>query len=469
MRHLTVFLTFLLILTACAAPAQPTLAPAEEIEPKSGAPVLDGTFDTSLLVTEWRGSSEGNLLFPLDPAKGKALPGYAPISLGHTFSYAFSPNRETLAVVSYPNESVYNGSLLLIDLPGWKTQQFDLKLSGWVSSMVVSPDGKRLVIAHGESRYKLTLVDLGDGAVTAQTQMDSFVSKVNFTESGESLMLYRPTIDPSNSLAAGPPQVLLLEAANLTPRWSAELEEVHDGIFPKSEEVTPSNIYEPGQALYISPGLVFAPDHDTLYVVHADSEQLTTVDFAGQTVKTVDIQPKLTWFERLLSLTAGVAQAKIGDGISRQTMISPDGQFLYVVGVNSSTSVDERGNWQMEQSPLGLEVLATSGGKRLEHIDTDTTEISMSPDGRFLYLRHWGNPEDNIPWTEIFDIASGQRITRKNQIFGMPALLMNGEYLLVSTYSTGETSHHMSIWKPDGSNVLAEWTAPRYVWWLTAP
>jgi hypothetical protein len=298
--------------------------------------------------------------------------------------------------------------------------------------------------------------------------MDSFVSKVNFTESGESLMLYRPTIDPSNSLAAGPPQVLLLEAANLTPRWSAELEEVHDGIFPKSEEVTPSNIYEPGQALYISPGLVFAPDHDTLYVVHADSEQLTTVDFAGQTVKTVDIQPKLTWFERLLSLTAGVAQAKIGDGISRQTMISPDGQFLYVVGVNSSTSVDERGNWQMEQSPLGLEVLATSGGKRLEHIDTDTTEISMSPDGRFLYLRHWGNPEDNIPWTEIFDIASGQRITRKNQIFGMPALLMNGEYLLVSTYSTGETSHHMSIWKPDGSNVLAEWTAPRYVWWLTA-
>lgn len=469
MRFLSVFLTFLLTLTACAAPAQPTLAPAEEIELKSDGPVLDGTFEASLLVTEWRGSSEGNVLFPLDPAKGTALSGYTPIALGHTFSHAFSPDRGTLAVVSFPNESAYNGSLLFINLPTWETQRFELKLSGWVHSMVFSPDGKQLAIAHGESRFTLTMIHVKEGMITGQSQIDSYVSRLKFTKDGQSLMLYRPTIDPANGLTAGPPQVLLLNAADLAPRWSAELKEVRDGIFPKTEDVTPSNIHEPGQAFYSSPGLVFAPERDLLYIVHADSEQLTTVDFASQTVKTVAIQPRLTWFDQLLSLTAGVAHAKIGDGISRQAVISPDGRFLYVVGVNSSTSVDDSGTWQMEQSLLGLEILATNDGNRLEHIDTDTTEVSISPDGRFLYLRNWGNHEDYIPWTEIFDIENEKRITRKTGISGMPALLMNGEYLLVSTYSTGEYTHHMSVLEPEGLKVLAEWSAPMYIWWLTAP
>ena len=469
MRPFVIFLTSLLILAACAAPAQPTMAPSNVNEPESKGPVLDGTFETSLLVTGWKGGSEGNVLFPLDPATGATLSGYTPISLGYSSNHAFSPDRGTLAVVSYPNQATFNGSLFLIDLPAWKTRDLDLKLIGWVHTMVFSPDGKQLAIAHGDSSFKLTIVNLEEGTIAAQSQTDSYVSHLKFTEGGEALMLYHPTVDPANGLSAGPPQILLLDAADLTPLWSAELKDVRDGIYPKDENVTPSNIHEPGQAFYISPGLAFAPDRDALYVVHADSEQLTTVDFESQTVKTVDIQPKLTWFERLLSLTASVAHAKIGDGMTRQAAISPDGQFLYVVGVNNATFQDEQGNWDMEQTPLGLEIIQTSDGGRVERIETDTTELSLSPDGRFLYLRNWGNSEDNRPWTEIYDTSNGQLITRKTGISGMPALLMNGEFLLVSTYSTAETSHHMSVLEPDGSSVLEEWTSTEYVWWLTAP
>ncbi|HET6821446.1 MAG TPA: hypothetical protein VFH34_02295, partial [Anaerolineales bacterium] len=139
------------------------------------------------------------------------------------------------------------------------------------------------------------------------------------------------------------------------------------------------------------------------------------------------------------------------------------------VGVNNVTFEDNQGNWQMEQSPLGLEILQTSDGSRVDRIETDTTELSLSPDGRFLYLRNWGDSQDNIPWTEIFDTASGKFVTRKSGISGIPALLMNGEFLLVSTYSTAETSHHMSVLEPDGSSLLAEWTDSKYVWWLTTP
>ena len=469
MRVLPVFLIFLLILTACAAPPAPTAAPAEVSEPQSDAPVLDGTFGTSLLVTEWRGSSEGNVLFPLDPSTGKALPGYEPISLGNSSYHAFSTDRKTLAVIRFPTDSATDGELLVIDLSTWKTRRTDIGLRGWGNASALSPDGRYLALSHGESRYTLTLVDIEKGVITAQSQTDSFVSRLKFTEDGQGLMLYSPRIDSENGLTAGPPQVFLLDAGDLRPRWSAELDGVHDGVFAKDETVTTATIHEPGMASYISPGLVFAPDRDTLYVVHADSEQLTTVDFESQRVKTVEVQPKLTWFERLLSMTADTAYAKIGDGITRQAAVSPDGQILYVAGVNNATVQDERGNWQIEQTPLGLEILQTSDGSRLDHIEADTTELSISPDGRFLYLRHWGSPEDNIPWTEIFDTASGELLTRKKGLSGMPAWLMNGEYLLVSTYSTAESSHHMSILEPDGSSVLAEWTDSTYIWWMTTP
>lgn len=479
MRVIPVFLILITILTACApivpGQAHPTPASTEsaatqpEAASESQVVVLDGTFETSLLATVWMDKTEGNLLFPVDPASGTALPGHKPISLGFSSIPAFSPDHRKLAVVSFPTEVAHNGSLVLIDLPTWKTQRFDLELFGWVSNIVFSPDGNRLAIAHGESNYTLTVFDATQGLVVAQGKTDSSVSRLKFTEGGESLMLYSPTINTTNQLSTGPPQILLLDAADLSLLWMAELEGIRDGIFLKDENVTSANIHEPGQALYIMPGLAFAPERDALYIVHADSEQLTTVDFENQKVETVEIQARRTWIERLLSLTAGVAHAKIGDGIVRQAAVSPDGQFLYVVGVNNATFQDKQGNWQMEQTPLGLEIIETRDGSRVGRIETHTTELSLSPDGRFLYLRNWGNNEDHLPWTEIFDTSSQQLVARKDNVSAIPALLMNGEFLLASTFSTSEYSHHMSILEPDGSSVLAEWTDSESVWWLTAP
>jgi DNA-binding beta-propeller fold protein YncE len=475
MRLLPVFLTFLLFLAACAPvatpqpePTAPRAAPTE-ILPENPTPVSTATVETSLLAIVWEGRLKDNLLFAIDPASGNALPGYEPISLDFSTSQEFSPDRRTLAVISFPNEAAHNGSLVLIDLPTWTTRRFDLKLTGWVSSIAFSPDGKRLAIVHGESHSRVTIFDLAEEAIIAQEQFDSFVSRLKFTESGEGLMLYNAATNAWSGLSAGPPEIHLLDAADLNLVWSAEVTEVQDGIFPKEEDATPENIHEPGQAFYMSPGLVFAPEQDILYIVHADAEKLTTVDFESQTIRTVDIQDKLTWFEQLLSLTAGVAHAKIGDGMTRQAVVSPDGQFLYVAGVNNSTFQDKQGNWQMEQTPLGLEIIETRDGSRVEHIETDTTELSLSPDGRFLYLRNWGTHPKNLPWTEIFDTSSRQLVARKDNVSATPVLLMNGEFLLASTFSTGEYSHHMSILEPDGSSVLAEWTDSESVWWLTAP
>src|SRR5688572_25551662 len=225
MRHFTIFLTFLLILSACAplatqtqpaqltsAPVIPTTAPTEVApEPEAQTPVVKATLENSLLATEWQGKSKEHLLFPLDPADGTALPGYTPISLGFLSYHAFSPDRQTLAVVSFPNDYAYDGSLLLIDLPTWKTQRFELELRGWVSNMVFSPDATRLAIAHGDPKPLLTMVDIAKGVITAQRDTGAgFASRLKFTANGEGLILYGPAIQnrfTENEMSAGPPQV----------------------------------------------------------------------------------------------------------------------------------------------------------------------------------------------------------------------------------------------------------------------
>lgn len=466
MRPFIGFLTFLLMLTACAAPAQPTTIPTETAAPESLAVTLDGTLQTSLLAVVSKSSPRDSLLFPLNPASGMALPGYTPISLGNTYFHAFSPDRHTLAVVSFPSDISFNGSLLLIDLPTWETRRFKLDLAGWVSAMVFSPNGTRLAIAHGDFKHKLMMFSVEDGTTVAQTQTDSLVRRLKFTKNGEALMLYSQTI--ATNVSASPPQVDLLDATDLSPRWSAELEEVRDGLFPKDETITQIQLYEPGNAFYLSPGLDFAPDQDTLYIVHADSEKLTTVDFKTQKIKTVEIQKKLSWFESLLSYTAGVAHAK-GEGTSKQVVVSPDGQFLYVIGVKDAAVQDQQGNFQLEHTPLGLEILQTSDGSRVEQVGTDTTELSLSPDGRFLYLKNW---EDIAPRSEVFDTTSRKIVVRKEAFYATPALLMNGQFLVVSTYVYYEDKYrtkekyHMSVLQPSDLSVVADWTGSEFVYWL---
>jgi hypothetical protein len=279
-------------------------------------------------------------------------------------------------------------------------------------------------------------------------------------------MLYGMVIEnryTENEMSAGAPNVRLLDAADLSQRWSAELEGVRDGVYPTDEKV-PVDYSQPGTAMYLSPALAFAPNQDTLYVVHADSDHLTTVDFIAQKIATVEIEDQLSWFERLLSLTAGVANAKVADGTSKMAAVSPDGQFLYVVGLRSESVQSKNGNWDMNQTPLGMEIIQTSDGSRVERFETEANDLSLSTDGHFLYLRNWMG---NAPWSEIFDISTNQVITRKKWIYATPALRMNGESLLVSTCSTSEFSHHMSILQPDGSELLTEWTGSNYIAWLT--
>ena len=72
-----------------------------------------------------------------------------------------------------------------------------------------------------------------------------------------------------------------------------------------------------------------------------------------------------------------------------------------------------------------------------------------------------------MPGTEVFDTSSRQIVARAAGLYLFPALRMDGELLLVSTYSITGTLHHMTVLQPDDLRLLADWTGTGYIDWLT--
>lgn len=479
----------LLVLTACSAlPGEghsvspqvekPGVARTEKTD-KSLSPAKQGRLEDSILAVLWRNAQEGHLLVPIDPTSGQSLEGIEPISLGQSFSYTFSPDGRRLAVVGYVSSQHPNGgSLHLIDLETWEDRVQELKLDAYVNAMEFSPDGRNLAIAFGNNVSKLLVLDVAEPPVKSksaamQASMDILVKKMKFTSDGRELMvLGYKTENPSTVYQTNlePPLALLLDGSDLSVRWSVDLEEVRLGILPKNENSDePVDMTQPGNAIYFFPGLAFAPERNEMYVVHADEDTLTTVDFDTQSVDSMEIQPQLSWIERLLSMTAGVAHAKVAEGTIKYAVVSHDGQFLYIVGQQSEPIQDKDGNWQVFENPLGLQIVRVADGIRTTRLDTQADELSISPDGRYLYLRIWGETQGN-PWTQVFDTSTEQFTVRMEGMWLEPMRRVNGAPILASSvWLENEQAYRNVTVDPSNLSTMAEWQDSNYLVWLKMP
>jgi hypothetical protein len=427
-------------------------------------------------VAEWQGSPGSHLLVPVDPVSGQALPDYEPISLGQSITHAFSPDGNMLAVVGFKSsENPRGGTLHLIDLRTWEDRTQAMDLEGYVNAIAFSPDGKQLAIAcSGDLKNQLLILDVSKPFIKSKTAirqspLDLFVYKMKFSADGSGLMVYGSRIENRftvNETSPESPVAVLLDSVDLSVRWEANLEGVRHGIVPKDGGAT-VDMSQPGQAIYLFPALVFAPQRDILYVVHPDEDKLTTVDFGGQNFSTAEIKPQLSWMERLLSLTAGVAHAKVAEGTSKVAVVSPDGQFLYIVGQRNDLIQDKNGNWQMIANPLGMQIVRAEDGSRLAHIDTEASELSISADGRYLYLRGWGEAQDSA-WTQVFDVSTNQSTTRMDRMWLVSTRRANGSPIMASSVWINDQGEHRNA-LVDSQSVLAEWISPDYLAWLITP
>jgi hypothetical protein len=448
--QLSVYALSILLLAACAP-----LPVSEGIPEPLASP---GTLEASLLA---RNSSD--LLFPIDPTSGEALPDYEPIPIGQAYAYAFSPSGHRLALVS-------GGDLILVDLPAWEHRTLKLNLLYPTYQVVFSPDGEQLVIAGGNRSSQLVLFDLGQEVVTAEGALDFLVYQLRFTENGSGLMVYGSVIENRftlNEMSPDPPLVALLDRANLKAGWIVALEGVQHGIVPKDENVDLSKeLHHTGQAIFLKPGLAFAPDRDVLYVVHASGELLTTVDFSARQVATLEIKDQMSWLERLLSLGAGRARAKVAEGTYLNAVISPDGRSLYVVGQSSSLLDNDGDKWEILDTPYGLHVIDTATGIRRRWHQSAATDLSISADGSNLYLSAW---DENLPWTEVFDTATQKVVKRLDALWLTPVRSLDGDSMLASGVTISGDRQVNTLIDLQRLQTVVEWTSDGYLVWISRP
>lgn len=441
-----------------------------EPEPKDKAPAKGASdcspvpLGKSVLLTQWDQKLAGQQLAPVDPLTGARLCDYAPVSTGLHPHYALSPDRQQLAYVFTKTDDHRDSSLHLLDLSRWDVSDTPLTFNNWINTMTFSPSGNQLAITYAggyqantwPADYRLVLVQLDKKQAVVEIELDIAPQLVAYTSDGSGLVIYGVAYQGS-SVVDGEPRVLIYEVPTLNLAWEQALPDITAGQRRLDNSAALESYY------WWDPAVVFNPDKQALYIVHADEDRLTTVDFKQHLVKTVDIRPKMTWFDRLLALTAGVAKAKIANGTSKQAVLSPDGERLYVAGQTYETRQDSQGNWQTEQTPLGLLEISVASGAELSRMDTEAYQIALSPDGKALYLHGWSTQV----WAEVLDLESqlvkarlpGRQLIPARRLDGAPILLASNHH------NGGRTT--LATLDPHTLAELRVWSVSGYADWVT--
>jgi WD40 repeat protein len=485
--QITAALLGIVILTACtrgqvAPPLQITASPTQvaaakiiNTQPTSTIPVMPLSsipFKDSALVTQFDRKLNISILAPVDPLTGQQLKGYTPINAGLAgLSYSFSPDKKTLIFITYAsNSSPAQPTLHFLDLSAWKDSLLSLNqfyLNGWISGWALSPDGKRFAITTTDKNDDLLLVDVIKHRVIARTNTSYQVNNLQFTADSSGLMIYGHRWDQNTGVIQGAPVAELLSAQDLSPTWSVKLNNVRDGFQPNPKFT--GSVYEPGAGTVYSPGIVFSPIKDTLYIVHADVDKLTQVDFDRRSVTILDIRPKLSWFEQFLMLSAGNAYAKGQEGIELQAVISPDGSVIYTTGTQNKVDITSNGDVNFTQTPLNLKAINAADGIELFKSEATGSNPSFSSDGASLFLDQYLD-SGYLSETDEVNARTGVLIARYKDLALQATHRMDGTALLVSTAQgyTNQSITKMTAFTADHT-LLGKWTAPEYAEWLIMP
>jgi hypothetical protein len=429
-------------------PTQPLSSPppSPAVE-SSSTPLSTPEFGVGVLVSVELGGGRGYEIRLIDPTTGQVVPGYT-LELEELSAYAFTPDGLSLGVIESLGtscEAFSGGSscwpaarkLHLVNLTDWQDRAIEIPEDGWSDLLAFSPDGARLaLLLHNPSEEALLLFDVPSGELLAQRTLEFRPSHLSFTLEGTAIALYgQPQGESPGMTPPGPPRALLVDATSLETQWDQTLDELTSGIW--CEENCGSS-HE--QALFTNwqPAGTFSPDRQRLYLVHPDRDRLTTLDFVGRQVRTVEIQAGSAWINQLLALTAGVAHAKGGmQGAIKAAAISPDGTRLYVVGHSMDATKGKDGFWQINETPLGLQVVDPQSGRLLEKRELSAYTVRITPGGALL-LTGWD--ERGQFSSEILDAQSLERQGFLRDWDAIAAQRMDGQPVFLATRWSGSGS-----------------------------
>lgn len=396
-----------------------------------------------------------------DTATGAVDERFAPLELGRYATFGPSRDLTKLALVTYHDNSyLQNGRLSFVDLATWETVTTTLTFDGAYNAPLFTADNSRLLVVTQTEGYPSSdlvyLVDIANGTLLAEQALDFYPSTYQFTPDESGIMFYGTKGSTAKSFVA------LLDANTLELLWEEEIEGLINGM------VMPEGSTDQMDGKWWQPAFVFANGTPTLYVVHADQEQLTTVDFAVQSMQTVAITKPLAWIERLLMLTARTAQAKVANGVSKQAMISPDGTQLYVIGTDYQVEEET----EFVQTGLGLQVINLATGKEIARFDTQAQSLTLEPLSGRLFLHGWTTDQARpytTEWTEVLDATTLEAVTVLEQRAVAVARRLDGTPLLLSTTTLENGQTELAALDPETFEVIssmADWYGGGYAGWI---
>ena len=470
---------------AADRPASSTSSPAE-----SSALVPLGM---TVPIVAWNSEQQRYELRLVDPMTGYVFPDRPPIDVSHSTRNAphlgLSPNGNRLAATTgvgafceayagYASCQPSADAIRLIDLQTWGEAAADLSahvdaspspFKGWASPLVFSQDGRRFAVALNDRAGTSVLIyDSGTGQFIGKQALLIRPRLMEFTSDGSQLMIYGSPLGEIPGISQPePPSALLLDASTLEVQWKTLLPGILDGIWCLESCQTYG---ESGRFVHWTPAVVFNSERGQLYIVHADEDRLTTVNFVGRNVRNLAIGPAPSWIERLLALTATVAEAKYWpEGGIKSAVLSQDGSMIYVVGRTMALSKDSSGEWHGSDTPLGLTAIEAVTGHELATRESDASRIRSSTDHRHLILDwgHQGTVEvleaDTLEWVGVVDVEDwevrlGQRVDGRSVIL---LASWTGES------RTAPTRFAMLELEPFG--VITPWSLSGEAFWATAP
>jgi dipeptidyl aminopeptidase/acylaminoacyl peptidase len=433
----------------------------------------------------WNVRDRGFEIRLVDPATGQASNSIAPAAISKiksinldSYQVARSDDGQQLGLVLYDGQTCtpFSGGtscypsgdhLILVELQTGKFVEATLPVKGYVSQLAFNQDASQLALVSGNRDGKeLLLLDGRDGSLLAQRTLNFDPNLLSFSNPGQDLVLFgSPQVENPGVDQPAPPLVMVVDREKLNILWRETLDDVLNGYWcvescDSSHELRLSASW--------SPAVLLSPDRDRLYVVHADGDAISVADLAGHLVTSLQIHKRVSLFERLLALTAGVAHAKGGfEGATKNAVFSPDGSRLYIVGYQTTATPDPEYAWRSETKSLDLQVVDAETGELVDERASKAEKVSISPDGSTLFLYGWRN---NMPgyWTEVVDANT---LERKARLDGWEIKSVQdaaGKPVLVGAQPS-EYSDKFALIDPQSFQVLYSWTERTNASWLVNP
>lgn len=352
----------------------------------------------TLLLADWPERGRGARVRPVDPLTLADLPGYASLDFKNYYIHAFSPGGRMLAAVTSDNSS---SRLHLIDLKTWTDTLINVQLPSFTSGLRFGLEGNTLYwfqatlksynMPNGSGSYTLYGdyvlyrydIATGEGRTMTKfpTLFDPWPDRALWLPEDNHLAVYGILRDSADPIRLALPYVYVINLTTGDIIYDIALEGVE-----LSEDTEPFHQRH-------RPGWDWDRAGRRLYLIHAITDRVTVVDLTqGKVLQQTEVHPRFSLLDYLWHQLVVPAEAKLESGTDRYAILSPDGAWLYTVGMRREFSQQAGGAWVYREIPLKFQVIDTNDLTEIARLDLPVQYINLSPDGRWLLLS--GHTED---------------------------------------------------------------------------